>query len=155
MSSELGDVGSESKELLGVATTRFTVGRSEISSNSHRPAAVTARAWVSYAALRHYGLTPTQVAESLGFRAKASCGVLSAPKHSLSTPTKSPARSGRDSLPPSTGTPPASTFFSSAHSATNFRTFRTHVPPSRQPIARFSSLAIERRTSVPSGPTAR
>ena len=105
MSSEWGDVGSESKELLGVATTRFTVGRSEISSNSHRPAAVTARAWVSYAALRHYGLTPTQVAESLGFRAKASCGVLSAPKHSLSTPTKSPARSGRDSLPPSTGTP--------------------------------------------------
>ena len=66
VSSEWGDVGSESKELLGVATTRFTVGRSEISSNSHRPAAVTARAWVSYAALRHYGLTPTQVARELG-----------------------------------------------------------------------------------------
>ena len=47
--------GKVVQELLGVATRRFTVGNGEISSNSHRPAAVTARAWVSYAAiLRRY-----------------------------------------------------------------------------------------------------
>ncbi len=58
--------GEVVQELLGVATRRFTVGSSEISGNSHQPAAVTARAWVSYAALRHYGLTPTQMARQLG-----------------------------------------------------------------------------------------
>ena len=58
--------GEVVQKLLGVATKRFTVGSREISSNSHRPAAVTARAWVSYAATRHYGLTPTQVARELG-----------------------------------------------------------------------------------------
>lgn len=65
-SSGTREPGEVVRELLGVASRRFTVGNSEIGSNSHRPAAVTARAWVSYSAIRHHGLTPTQVARELG-----------------------------------------------------------------------------------------
>jgi hypothetical protein len=61
-----GEPGEVVRELLGVASRRFTVGSSEIGSNGHRPAAVTARAWVIYAAIRHYSFTPTQVARELG-----------------------------------------------------------------------------------------
>lgn len=52
--------------LVCTVARRCSVAAAEITSNSHRPPVVTARALVSYIALRHYGLTPTAVATQLG-----------------------------------------------------------------------------------------
>jgi REP element-mobilizing transposase RayT len=54
------------ESLVSTVARRCTVAVAEIRSNSHRPAVVTARALVSYIAIRHYGLTPTAVATQLG-----------------------------------------------------------------------------------------
>jgi chromosomal replication initiation ATPase DnaA len=53
------------KLISGVAK-RLALTTAEICANSHRPAAVNARALVCYAALRHYGLSPTTIAKRLG-----------------------------------------------------------------------------------------
>ena len=53
------------ESLLCTVARRCSVAVAEIRSNSHRPAVVTARALVSYVAIRRYGLTPTAVATQL------------------------------------------------------------------------------------------
>lgn len=54
------------RDLVVAADRRFAVGEYEISSSTRRPAALSARAWVCYCAMRHHGLTATQVARELG-----------------------------------------------------------------------------------------
>lgn len=54
------------ENVLALVASRRGVGVAEIRSNSHRPAAVAARALVVSIAIRTYGLTPTAVAAQLG-----------------------------------------------------------------------------------------
>ena len=77
-------------ELLGVASGRFTVDHREISSTSHRRAAVTARAWVSHTAIRHYGLTVTEVARELGVSRQSVVRGLERAQHLALDPDEKP-----------------------------------------------------------------
>ena len=77
-------------ELLGVATDRFTVDSRELSSTSHRPAAVTARAWVSHTVIRHYGLTATEVARELGVSRQSVVRGLERAQHLALDPDEKP-----------------------------------------------------------------
>jgi REP element-mobilizing transposase RayT len=53
-------------ELMRRIAERHGLAVSEVVGNSHRPAAVAARAVISYIALRNFGLSPTDVARELG-----------------------------------------------------------------------------------------